>query len=239
MKRLSRKSKSGFTLLEVLLATVILVIGSTMIMQGFIFVMVLGANNRQFAKSGDENYRLALSQAVAQHATASNQIDDMNSMTSNNYSVLQPSVNPPVVPSQDLTLVVDLHSYSNSDAAYTVNMAENIDDTSAISNRFAFFYDFNDYMNRYTADSESPHVMRWGYTIDYANQAQMKTSHGEFTTPIYDDRGDLQYYGRFGWYCFNEDHCTRDGDGNITGYNSCRTQPWTGVRTTPMSESPA
>ena len=85
MKKLRGKSKSGFTLLEVLLATVILVIASTMIMQGFIAVMVLGANNRSFAKSGDYNYRLAINQALVGHATASNQIADITSMTDNTY----------------------------------------------------------------------------------------------------------------------------------------------------------
>ena len=92
MKKLRGKSKSGFTLLEVLLATVILVIASTMIMQGFIAVMVLGANNRSFAKSGDYNYRLAINQALVGHATASNQIADITSMTDNTYGILTPKV---------------------------------------------------------------------------------------------------------------------------------------------------
>ena len=92
MKKLRSKSKSGFTLLEVLLATVIMVIASTLIMQGFIAVMVLGANNRSFAKSGDYNYRMAINQALVGHATAANQMDDMAGMTDNTFSSVRATV---------------------------------------------------------------------------------------------------------------------------------------------------
>ena len=59
MKRICNRSKIGFTLLEVLLATAILVIGSTMIMKGFISVMVFARNNRNYAKSAARNSQSA------------------------------------------------------------------------------------------------------------------------------------------------------------------------------------
>ena len=222
MRVVLKSSKAGFTLLEVLLATVILVIASTMIMQGFIAVMVLGANTRSYAKSGENNYRLALNEAVLQHATAENQIEDMNSMTAGSYSVISAtSINPPAaaVDVDDVSLVVDLHAYTNSSAIYSTNVdGDSIDSEAIANNRFAFFYDLPDLMSR-SADEGSPHVMRWGFTIDPSNNfAQAAVSHGEYTTPVYngDPSGDPVYYGRYGWYCFNEAH---------TG--SCRTEPYT------------
>ena len=221
MKKLRGKSKSGFTLLEVLLATVILVIASTMIMQGFIAVMVLGANNRSFAKSGDYNYRMAINEALVGHATASSQIDDMAAMEDDIYSTVRATrvSGTPVNfdASRDLGLIVDVNAYTNSDAAYTYNVAgDDIDNGSVANNRFAFFYDFGDYMNR-----DGGHIMRWGFTLDPTNP---KVSHGDFTDPIYDDRGNIVAYGHYGWYCFNADHT---GD--------CRTVPYTGQRTVPAT----
>ena len=217
MKKLRSKSKAGFTLLEVLLATVILVIASTMIMQGFIAVMVLGANNRSFAKSGDYNYRMAINEALVGHATATSQIDDIAGMTDNNYSSISATVvsgSPTDFDaSRDLSLIIDVNAYTNSDAAYTYNVGgDDIDAGSVANNRYAFFYDFGDYMNR--ADG---HIMRWGFTLDPANPT---VSHGDYTTPILDNRGNVVAYGNYGWYCFNADHT---GD--------CRTTPYSGFRT--------
>ena len=215
MRVVVKSSKAGFTLLEVLLATVILVIASTMIMQGFIAVMVLGANTRSYAKSGENNYRLALNEAVVQHATASNQNDDMNSLTTGSYSTITAaSINPPAtgVTVNDVSLIVDLHSYSNNSAIYTTNVdAQAVDSDAIANNRFAFFYDFPDFMSR-SNGAGSPHVMRWGYTIDASDGfSHAGTNHGDYDTPIYvDGQEDPIYYGRFGWYCFNEDHNGQD-----------------------------
>ncbi|MBQ7275051.1 MAG: type II secretion system protein [Clostridiales bacterium] len=218
MKKLRGKSKSGFTLLEVLLATVILVIASTMIMQGFIAVMVLGANNRSFAKSGDYNYRLAINQALVGHATASNQIADITSMTDNTYGILTPKVESgsPVTfdAKRDLGLIVDINAYTNSDAGMTYNVGgDDIDNGSVANNRYAFFYDFGDYIH-----CSDDHIIRWGFTLDPAKPSE---SHGNYTEPVYDNRGRVVAYGRYGWYCFNALH---------TGENACayRTSPYTG-----------
>ena len=217
MKKLRSKSKVGFTLLEVLLATVIMVIASTMIMQGFIAVMVLGANNRSFAKSGEYNYRMAINQALVGHATASSQMDDISAMTDDTYGTVTATVvsgSPTNFEAgRDLGLIIDINAYTNSDAAYTYNVAgDDIDAAGVSNNRYAFFYDFGDYMNR--ADG---HIMSWGFTLDPTNPTE---SHGDWTDPVYDNRGNVVAYGRYGWYCFNADH---------TG--ECRTTPHTAYRT--------
>ena len=178
--------------------------------------MVLGANNRSFAKSGDYNYRMAINQALVGHATAANQMDDIAGMTDDTFSSVRATVvsgSPTDFDAaRDLSLIVDVNAYTNSDAGYTYNVGgDAIDAGSVANNRYAFFYDFGDYMNR--ADG---HIMRWGFTLDPANPT---VSHGDYTTPIYDNRGNVVAYGNYGWYCFNADHT---GD--------CRTTPYTGFR---------
>lgn len=214
MKKLNCKSKAGFTLLEVLLAVVILVIASTMIMQGFIAVMVIGRNNRAYAVSGENNYRLAMNTTLAKNATAANQIDNITALADDDYGTLTATYaanSAYGVTSNRLSLIVDLDSYSDETAGYTRTVAGDvIDDGSVVNNRFAFFYDFGDYMHR-----AGGHIMRFGFTIDPTNTAR----HGRFTDEVYDDAGNIVAYGDYGWYCFNESH---------TG--ACRTQPYTSTR---------
>ena len=221
MKKLRGKSKSGFTLLEVLLATVILVIASTMIMQGFIAVMVLGANNRSFAKSGDYNYRLAINEALVGHATASNQINDIKTMDDDVYGTVTASVISGAPEhfdaNRDLGLIIDINAYTNSDAGMTYNVGgDEIDNGSVANNRYAFFYDFGDFMNL-----DGGHVMRWGFTLDPSDPTH---DHGNYSEPILNSRGQPVAYGYYGWYCFNSAH---------TGDDECdyRTQPYTRFRT--------
>ena len=208
MKKLRSKSKSGFTLLEVLLATVIMVIASTMIMQGFIAVMVLGGNNRSFAKSGENNYRMAMNQTLVAHATSGDQISSIGSLEDDKFSWVTGSGS-----GYTVNLLVDVSSYSSSDASYTYNVGgEDVDADPVTNNRFAFFYDFGDYMNR-----DGGHIMRYGYTIDPAHPT---TSTTYYYLAIRDDSGTVVAYGHPGWYCFNSDH---DGQ-------TCRTDPYTTVR---------
>ena len=58
MKRFSKlKNKKGFTLLETLLATCILVIVSSMLMQGFITAMGYSYNSSVYSRSASYNSR--------------------------------------------------------------------------------------------------------------------------------------------------------------------------------------
>ena len=63
MKRFSKNnSKKGFTLLEVLLATAILVIISSMLMEGFISAMGFSYNSSVYSRSASYNSQLCLTQ---------------------------------------------------------------------------------------------------------------------------------------------------------------------------------
>jgi prepilin-type N-terminal cleavage/methylation domain-containing protein len=242
MKRIIKLSKSGFTLLEVLLATVIMVIASTMIMQGFIAVMIMANNNSRFSKSGEDNYRRALSETIINNASSRSQQDVITRLNDGEYSLLASSnANVP-----DLYVQVD--SYSDPTAplfndaelgnhSYSVD-GDVIDASTSVNNRFAFFYDFGDFMN---LANDSGHIMRWGYMFS-------KTKHDEFNTPIYVDydgdglvglqetdederNAELIGYGAYGWYCFNGDpeHFPHSGGTSSTASNDCpyRSHPYT------------
>lgn len=58
---MKKMNKAAFTLLEVMLATAILVIASTMIMQGFMSTLAYSANTAIFAKDGADNSKEAYS----------------------------------------------------------------------------------------------------------------------------------------------------------------------------------
>lgn len=241
MKKSYNSSKRGFTLLEVLLATVILVIASTMIMKGFISVMVFARNNRNYSKSGQLNASIAVNDTLSQYATASNQMDTITALSNNgnkhavslNYDSTNYSgyVGAATLP----TLYVDIQTFANpqtpvfnSASGNTLNYdGQDIDSSTVSNNRFAFFYDFGDYIGVYSGD----HVYRWGYMFS-------QTMHDEFITPIYvdknnnglvgDDEPDTAQrarerigYGAYGWYCFNASHV--DGSGNP---QSCRYTPY-------------
>ena len=65
MKRIfKRSSKRGFTLLEVMLATCIMTICSTMIMKGFLSTMNYAHNNNVYNKMGAKNYDSAMAKVT-------------------------------------------------------------------------------------------------------------------------------------------------------------------------------
>jgi len=221
MKRVKKASKFGFTLLEVLLATVIMVMASTMIMKGFIAVMILANNNARFSKSGEDNYRLAMSETLSQNATSKSQQDVITRLSNGEYTELT-STHPDVP-----NIVVQVSTYSDPTApvfndvsshVYQID-SDAIDATTSVNNRFAFFYDFGDYLH---VDPAAGHILRWGYIFS-------ETPTTDCTTPIYIDYdGDglvgaledeeqreveLVGYGNYGWYCFNDDasHFRRTG----------------------------
>jgi len=241
MKVFSKKSKRGFTLLEVLLATVIMVIASTMIMKGFISVMVFARNNRNYSKSGELNTSIAINNSLVTYATATNQMNVINNLSNNgnkhevtlsydstNYAGYVASATLP-------TLYVDLQTYANpqtpvfdSASSHTLPIGgQDIDSSTLSNNRFAFFYDFGDYIGVYSGG----HVYRWGYMFS-------PTQDENHTVPIYVDKNnngligedepdtaqrarELVGYGQYGWYCFNADHVNGDGTPQ-----SCRCTPY-------------
>lgn len=189
MKRISKcSSKAGFTLLEVLLATAILVITSSMIMRGFIAVMIFGRNNRLYSKYGAVNYRVAMSEVVTSGATNSNQNAYIVGTADTQFLVLEASQTDTSHQSNTAcpNLYVDVHSYSTQDLGvnHVIDGAQ-VDTATVASNRIAFFYDFGDFCRvglERDPHGNDAHVMRWGFTMD--------------------EDGNKTY----GWYCFNPDH---------------------------------
>lgn len=228
MKKVTRRSKTGFTLLEVLLATVIMVIASTMIMKGFISVMVIGRNSRAYAKSGEANYRLAMSQTLANNATASNQIDNIALLTDGDFGELSAEYLNGAAPGVDLTnlnITIDITDYSDETAGLTYNIdGDDIDNSSVVNNRFAFFYDFGDYLGPNAVNGN--HVIRYGFIMSPARPSGSEASYlnpldSFFDHILYVDkngngltgnddptnaRNEFVAYVHYGWYCFNETH---------------------------------
>jgi prepilin-type N-terminal cleavage/methylation domain-containing protein len=237
MKKIHNQTKSGFTLLEVLLAVVILTIASTMIMKGFIAVMIFGRNNRVYYKYGSENYRAAMAETVAKWATNSSQADTMANLTDGSCSALTASYDPSYAASVTLpNIVVDVSDYSTINRVYLENVATGTydDGDSSVSNRFAFFYDFGDFLG---VSASSGHVIRWGFVF---NPAGRTTSTAPYDQPVYVDKNnngkvgaddpsnitnELVGYGRYGWYCFNPNH-GHDESGTYVP-DACRYTPFT------------
>lgn len=226
MKKISRRSKYGFTLLEVLLAVVILTIASTMIMKGFVAVMIFGSNNRNYSRYGTENYRMAMSDTIAQNATASSQFDTMTALSGGSASEISMSFADGTSATLDRpidqhVLVVDVSSYSNSapalsDGSYAIGQVQDTEASTSANNRFAFFYDFADFLG--TGATAGGHIIRYGFVFNPAGKT-IQTPY--YNIPIYVDKNnnglvgdddstnianELVGYGHYGWYCFNANH---------------------------------
>lgn len=230
MKKFTNKSKSGFTLLEVLLAVAILVMASTMIMKGFITVMIIANNNGRYAKSGEDNYRRAMSETIARFATAANQQTDvMDTLGSNSTSLtmtaaFDPSHTPEGMTADALNLTVDVSAYADTTAPvfsstgdngeYSIN-GEAIEASTIVNNRFAFFYDYGAYVNS-TCGSHPDCIIRWGYTI----QDAVPDGHSGSCIANPNGNGYLVY----GWYCFNREHVIHSESGDVP--DTCRTTPY-------------
>lgn len=243
MKKLGRKSKSGFTLLEVLLAVVILCIASTMIMKGFVTVMIFGRNNRNYNKSGAANYEAAMHE-IATNAMAENWMDNQARIQSESggaYSSLTLNYEGGYAAAATLpTIPVYVSSYSDGDPVYSAEAGnayvidgQEIDSTTTANNRFSFFYDFYDFVGGTTGD----HIIRWGFVF---NPGDRMHPSGVYSTPVYTDKNgnglvgpddpgaissELLGYGRYGWYCFNDNHGVHNADGSYTPA-ACRYTPF-------------
>jgi prepilin-type N-terminal cleavage/methylation domain-containing protein len=241
MKRLSSKSKRGFTLLEVMLAVVILTIASTMIMKGFIAVMILSKNNSRYAASGEYNYRRAMNETVINNATSGAQDDVITNLADRRSSTITATFDYAALhmDASNLNLTVDVSAFVDATAPVfgeasghplTVSGdAEPLDLNTVVNSRFAFFYDYGDFIG--VLDSEgnpNGHIYRWGYVR--ARSLPEGTPTNCYVT-IYSDpptNRHVQEYHIYGWYCFNKDHSTtvtRADGSTVTTLDSCRTTP--------------
>ena len=230
MKKIVNKSKSGFTLLEVLLAVVILVIASTMIMKGFIAVMIFGRNDRNYAKSGEYNYRRAMNETIIHYATAGNQqtdvIDALQGGVSSTLTADFTDSNhvPSHVEEDDLDLVVDVSLYTDPTSGFTGSVGgDAIDASTVTTNRYAFFYDYADYLG--SAAMSDGHIYRYGYmflTTAQYNALTDATEKAKYRQVLGPD-GTPQGYGLYGFYCFNSTHVHVSGGATVP--DDCRTHP--------------
>lgn len=234
MKKLKFKSKTGFTLLEVLLAVAILVMASTMIMKGFITVMIIANNNGRYAKSGEDNYRRAMSETIARFATADDQqtgvLDELGSNSRNVVmtAAFDGSHTPYGMTPEQLNLTVDVSLYADTSAPVFSSTGDNgeyvvagdssaLESSTVVNNRFAFFYDYSEYIDATctSADHKNDCIVRWGYTVVDA------IPDGHDASCIANPNGDG--YLLYGWYCFNSNHV--EGEGESAGPAACRTTP--------------
>lgn len=189
MKRVSKKfSKTGFTLLEVMLATVILVIASTMIMKGFIAIIIFANNNKGFTQQAEKNYASAMNDYVIKYSTGNQQdtiIDVASNGTSDSISVAVANAS------------VALTSLSVSTQAYTdqggltdwdTNLYPSdvvgtpISSATLASNRYTFFYNF---AGSHVCSYGLEHPVRYGYVYNTTRE------------------GNVAGFN-FGFYCFEE-----------------------------------
>jgi prepilin-type N-terminal cleavage/methylation domain-containing protein len=220
MKRIDKKNKYGFTLLEVMLATVIMTIASTMIMQGFIAVMIMAKNNARYAKSGEENYRRAINETIVHYATAANQQTGVMEPLGDGKAVTLTAsfagANPSMVTAGDLNLCVDVTQYSDSTAPTGTELdSDAVEASTLANNRYAFFYDMNDFLGIGT--NSGRHIYRWGYVL----VSGPTDGHANSCIKV-DDQ-----WRQYGWYCFNGSHgevTVTDDEGNESTSN-CRSQP--------------
>ncbi|MCQ2516500.1 MAG: type II secretion system GspH family protein [Saccharofermentans sp.] len=208
MKKLySKDSKKGFTLLEVLLATAILVIASTMIMKGFIAIMIFANNNKAFARQGEINYSAAVHKYLVNYATGSQQgtINAINSDTRAQHELMTVRYNG--TGTQYTTIHVASEGFTTQGGLTDVEgdpfpgilVDSPISSSTYASNRYAFFYDFG---STYRCNVDATHPVRYGYVLD----AQGKPSN-------------------YGFYCFSgADTQDRDSENcdDCSNYISCR-----------------
>jgi hypothetical protein len=105
--------------------------------------------------------------------------------------------------------------------------AEPLDLNTVVNSRFAFFYDYGDYIGFDPTDAD-PCIYRWGYVR--ATTLPDGIPSNCYVT-IYSDpprNTRVAEYHIYGWYCFNKGHSTtvthEDGSTETT-LRSCRTTP--------------
>lgn len=138
MKKLfKRQSKRGFTLLEVMLATVIMTIVSVMIMKGFLSTLNYAHNNNVYNKMGAKNYADALGvigQMVSyggKNGDLQGRIDALRANTSTSRISTGTVVN-------GHSIEFDVKVFEFDDVG-NINIAGGAD-TSVVSHRHSFFY---------------------------------------------------------------------------------------------------
>lgn len=151
MKRIrTKKSKKGFTLLEVMLSVAILVIGSTMMLNGFMSTMNYSHNTSVFSRTASTNYSTAIKKVSgysAQGLLAYKTIEDptLDASGNPNYRI---AFSQPVAGVTIDSIGVNIYSEkdgandTNSNkgvSAYDEHYNDTVDNTFS-NNRTSFYY---------------------------------------------------------------------------------------------------
>lgn len=147
MKRLVKsRSKRGFTLLEVMLATLIMSIVSTMIMRGFLSTMNYAHNNNVYSKMGAKNYHRALNKITIYLEKGKdnglqeriNELKSAGTADSIKYNVTAGNGS---ISGREV-VVRSFSETNNSGINITAGLSEEYvkQETSVVSNRHSFFF---------------------------------------------------------------------------------------------------
>ena len=154
MKRFNKKnSKKGFTLVEVMLAVVILVTSSTMIMQGFITTMNCSRNSTIYSRVGSQNYATLISKISAFSQMKPAQREQLiqksqNGVLSFSGASYTTGINIWAITSNG-TGEVNVAGSSSVAGATEADMG-----AASIDNRYAFFYVDSDGAGRFSCDRD-------------------------------------------------------------------------------------
>lgn len=153
MKRFNKiNSKKGFTLVEVMLAVVILVMSSTMIMQGFITTMNCSRNSTIYSRVGSENYSTLISKISAFSQMSATQREHIiqkaqNGTLSFNGTSYTTGINIWAITSSGTGDI-------NVAGAASVGANEADMGSAVIDNRYAFFYVDSDGAGHFSCDRD-------------------------------------------------------------------------------------
>ena len=155
-------------------------------------------------------------------------IDNIALLTDGDFGKLSAEYLDGAAPGVDLTnlnITIDITDYSDETAGLTYNIdGDDIDNSSVVNNRFAFFYDFGDYLGPNAVNGD--HVIRYGFIMSPVGPSGSESSYlnpldSFFDHILYVDkngngltgnddptnaRNEFVAYVHYGWYCFNETH---------------------------------
>ena len=192
-KTIKRRTKKGFTLLEVLLATAILVIISSMLMQGFITTMGYSYNSSVYSRSAAFNSKLCITQLAQWSSHADRRSYSGGSFVTNEHAAAYDTVEGQADSIQTLqfdqssagrklgTIRVALLKKSAVDPSLSAGTisgfqsTETIDNDKYADNRYILFY-----YPGYNADGKS----YYGNTHIYMYQSKKCWGHDKLVDPV-------------------------------------------------------
>lgn len=190
-KTIKRRTKKGFTLLEVLLATAILVIISSMLMQGFITTMGYSYNSSVYSRSAAFNSKLCITQLAEWSSHADRVSYSGGAFVTNDHAPAYDTVEGQADSIQSLQFdqssagrklgTIRVAIFKKTDVNVTAEnlsgfqTTEKIDNDKYADNRYILFY-----YPGYNADGKS----YYGNTHIYMYQTKKCWGHDKLVDPV-------------------------------------------------------